>query len=197
MAKSSNRVELDGYAFLSPSEADFYLKVKQAKKEGKIKDFEIAPKYELQPSFHNWEGKKIESIDHYPDFLIARLDGSTYVIDTKGGSANNHEKDSLLKRKIWLYQNQGIPYYHVSLAPKYLGGEWTESTSGNDFTQKLRLTYKKELYPHIKKITASSPRITEKQVSEYFEWEYMDGLFYRMIKKYTKKEREKMAKEAK
>lgn len=194
MAKSGNRVKIDDYEFLSESEADFYLKIKRAKEEGRIKDFDVAPHYLLQQNFIDWRGNKVESIDHYPDFLITRLDGSQYIIDSKGGSF--HENDAKIKRKIWMYQHPEIPYYYASVAPKFLGGNWVETTTGNDFLKKLRLAYK-EIHPQYKtrKITASSPQIKKSQVDEYFDWEYLDGIFYIMHKKYTKKQREKNAKE--
>jgi hypothetical protein len=193
MAHGNNRVDIDGYTFLSPSEGRFYLKVKRAKENGVILDFEIAPKYELQPKFTDWRGKKIDSIDHYPDFFITRLDGSQYIIDTKGGSF--HEKDAVLKRKMWLYKNQGIPYYYASEIPKFLGKVWCETSTGNNFEKKLKDLYYKILHPDIKRATATSPQIRKSEIDEYFDWECLDGLFNRMIKKYTKKEREKMAKE--
>ena len=192
MARVSNRVEIDGHVFLSESEGEFYLKIKKAKENGVILDFILAPKYELQPSFKNWEGKKVESIDHYPDFMITRLDKTNYIVDTKGGSF--HETDAKIKRKIWLYQNPNIPYYYASTSPKYLGGNWLETTTNSNFLIKLTNVYKKEIYPNCGKITAKSPSITKSQVDEYFIWEDMDGLFYRMIKKYTKAERIKLAK---
>jgi len=189
MAKGNNIVELDGYKFLSPSEAEFYKDIKKAKENGFINDFDVAVKYELQPEFINFRGKKEESIDHYPDFLITRLDGSQYIIDTKGGS--HHEKDAILKRKMWLYQNPNIPYYYASEVPKFLGGCWVETTVGNNFEKKLRGLYYKELHPTIKRATATSPQLRHDQIDEYFDWEIHDGLFYKMNKKYTKKEREK------
>lgn len=192
MAKNGKRVEFDGYTFLSESECEFYKDVKKAKKEGFIRDYDVAVHYELQPEFVNWRGKKEESIDHYPDFLITRLDGSQYIIDTKGGS--HHEKDAILKRKMWLYQNPNIPYYYISLVPKFLGDCWVETTVGNNFEKKLRSLYYKDLHPSINRATATSPQLSTYQIDQYFDWEIHDCLFYKMNRKYTKKEREKRAK---
>lgn len=188
LARNGNKVKLDGYTFLSGSEKDFYLKLKKAKKEGRIKDFEIAKKYILQDSFVNWRGKKEDEILHYPDFLITRNDGSQYIIDTKGGSY--HESEAVIKRKLFMYQNIDLPYYFVSKTPRFLGSAWVETTVGNNFEKKLRLVYKK-IYPLETKKTKASPKLTKKDIDKYFDYEYLDGLFYVMNKMYTKREIEK------
>lgn len=192
MAKGNNKVVLDGYIFDSPSEAEFYKKIKHAKEVGYILDCEISPKYELQPSFKDWKGKKIEPITHLPDYLITRLDGSKYIVDTKGGS--HHEAEAIIKRKMWMYHNQQIPYYYASIVPKFIGGAWTETTSGNNFEKKLRNLYD-ELYPGVNKRLKGAPKLSKKDVEDNFEYVYYDNLFYRMIKKYTKKDKENIAKE--
>ena len=61
----------------------FYAELKLRKKTKDIKDFEIKPKFELQPAFKSNE-KKIRAITIIPDFQILHNDGTKEIVDTKG-----------------------------------------------------------------------------------------------------------------
>ena len=188
MAKSYQKTIVDGISFDSTTEAEFYEKLKVAKKQNKIKDFEISPKYLLQESFTNWRGGKESEINHLPDYLITLLDDTKIVVDTKGSSM--HETDAKLKRKIWMYNNQEIPYYYASLCPKYIGGQWVETSPNADFLKKLKNCYDK-LYPNVNKRLGNTPKLNVSDWNRYFEYHDVAGLFYIMDKMYTKKELEK------
>lgn len=194
MARSYKKTIIDKISFDSETEALFYLRLKQAKKAGKIKEFIISPKYELQEYFINTRGVKESSIDHYPDYLITLNDDTNIIVDTKGGGGIVHENDAKLKRKMWQYQNRGIPYYYVSLTPKYLGSFWVESTPYFDFFKKLQTKYKK-VYPEVKKYQRNRPQFLPKEWKEYFIFHNIAGVFYTWEKTYTKAELAKMKKE--
>jgi len=191
LAKSYQKTVVDDISFDSTTEAEFYEKLKLAKSQNKIKDFEISPKYLLQESFTNWRGGKESEINHLPDYLITLLDDTKIVVDTKGSSM--HETDAKLKRKIWMYSHQDIPYYYASLCPKYLSGQWVETSPNADFLKKLKGCYDK-LYPNVNKRLGNAPKLNVSDWDKYFEYHDIAGLFYVMDKMYTKKELEKKKK---
>lgn len=188
MAKSYEKTIYDGISFDSSSEAEFYKKLKQSKVKGEIKDFELSPEYLLQDEFDNWRGVKESSIKHYPDYLVTLNDGSQVILDTKGGS--EHETDAIIKRRMFMYQNQEIPYYYVSICPKFIGGEWVDTSPHFDFMKKLRGKYDK-LFPNVNKRLKESPKFGVDKWSAFFEFHDIAGLFYVWDKTYTKKELEK------
>lgn len=178
---------VDEISFDSKSEAEFYKKLKQAKQDNKIKDFQLEPEYLLQDSFINWRGTKETDIKHYPDYLVTLNDNSQIILDTKGGS--EHEESAKIKRKLWQYKNNDIPYYYVSVLPQFLSGQWVETTPRFDFAKKLRNKYD-SLFPNVNKRTKEAPKFTVDKWNEYFEFHDVAGLFYVMDKMHTKKELE-------
>ena len=80
---NAKKTKVDGIVFDSKKEARYYEELKERKKKGEIKDFEIKPKIELQPSFADYYGKRIRAINIEPDFLIYHDNYLEYV-DTKG-----------------------------------------------------------------------------------------------------------------
>lgn len=191
MAKSFEKTIVDGISFDSTTEAEFYRILKKAVSEGKIKSFDISPEYLLQDEFINWRDFKEVSIKHYPDYLVTLNDDTVIVLDSKGDSF--HEESAKIKRKLWQYKNNDIPYYYVSLTPKFLGAVWVESTPNFDFMKKLRTKYDK-LYPNVNKRLKEAPKFTPDKWGEYFEFHDVSGLFYVVDKTYTKKELEKRSK---
>ena len=191
MAKSYEKTIYDGISFDSTTEAEFYKKLKLAKQESRIKDFSIAPEYLLQDEFISWRNTKESSIKHYPDYLVTLNDDSQIILDSKGSS--QHETDAIIKRKIFMCQNKEIPYYYVSLSPKFLGQCWLETSPNFDFLKKLRNKYDK-LFPNVNKRLKESPKFGADKWSAFFEFHDIAGLFYVWDKTYTKKELEKKAK---
>lgn len=96
---NAKKTEIDGITFDSQKEADYYCQLKLLKKSGKIKDFALQPKYELQPAFEK-DGKKFRPITYIADFLITYNDGSTEIVDIKGIET----KDFRLKKKMFEYR---------------------------------------------------------------------------------------------
>jgi len=194
MAKKGKRVQLDGYTFLSTTEADFYKKLKKAKKKGLIKDFKVAAGYVVLNEYTNWRGKKVGAIMHYPDFMIYRLDGTRYIVDTKGGGF--HEKDAIIKHKMWMKRNKRIPYFFVSVTPKYIdNGIWVESTPRTNLFSGFQKVYGK-VFPEVtNKRLKSTPILTQAILKRYYNYILIDGLFYMWIKKYTPTEVKNMKEE--
>lgn len=194
MAKGKNNYqEYNGLKFKNETEVEFYKLCEIAVKDKRIKSFQYNVLYELFPSFPDWRGKNIESIDHSPDFILTLNDDTIIVIDTKGGGVVSHDKVSLMKRKIWMHSNQNIPYYMISKTAKYFGNEWVESSPRKDFHTKLKSKYKK-LYPNENTRKHSTcVTFTRYDWGNYFEVESVLDLFYTYTKEYTKKELSKLS----
>lgn len=188
MARGAEKIIVDGHSFDSSSEAAFYLKLKKANENGDIQSFDIEPMYILQDKFDNWRGDNEQAITHYPDYLITLNNGDKIIADSKGGSF--HETDAKLKRKMWMNQHKDIPYYYVSISPKFIGGEWVETSPAHDFDKKLRLKHKK-LYGKVNNRLSSSPKLMRCDWDKWFDYDCVAGLFYKFNKMYTKKELEK------
>jgi len=85
---------VDGIKFDSKKEAEYYCQLKTTKQGGKIKDYRLQPRYELQPAFKK-NGKKYRAITYIADFEIINNDGTTEVVDIKrswNSSFQNKEK---------------------------------------------------------------------------------------------------------
>jgi len=94
---------------------------------------------------------------------------------------------------MFQYKNNSIPYYYVSLSPKFLGQCWIETTPNFDFLKKLRGKYDK-LFPNVNKRLKEAPKFGVDKWGAFFEFHDIAGLFYVWDKTYTKKELEKMNK---
>ena len=79
----AKKVTIDGIKFDSKMESEYYLYLKEQKKNGEIKHFELQPVFELQPKFEK-EGKKYRPITYKSDFKVIHNDDSIEVIDVKG-----------------------------------------------------------------------------------------------------------------
>lgn len=182
MARFGKRCELDGINFASEPERDFYIKLKNAKAEGRIWDFTVQPEFLLQEEFETnfserWTNVKIKEFVIKPDYQVVLNDGEVILIDSKGG--NQVEVESQLKRKIFLYQNREFPIFYVGQLPKYLGGEWVEVSKGQDFLAKLKTRYNSIYFKGVSKIPISKPvKWKVSDWDEHFEYEDVSGLFY-------------------
>lgn len=90
---------VDGIEFDSKKEADYYCKLKILKQAGEIKDFELQPRYELQPTFKK-NGTTHRSITYVADFIITNNDGTTEVVDIKGVETQVFK----IKKKLFEYK---------------------------------------------------------------------------------------------
>jgi hypothetical protein len=110
----SQSITLDGIRFDSKDEARYYELLKRKKAQGEIINFELQPKYLLQPSF-KYNGKTIRAIYYIGDFLIYHLDGTEEVIDIKGMAV----PVALMKRKMMQYRYPDLKLTWLSRSLKY------------------------------------------------------------------------------
>lgn len=124
MAKSkygAKKIVIDGITFDSKDEGRYYLYLKELKAKGKILNFELQPKYELQPSFKKY-GKTHRAITYAPDFLIYHADGTEELIDVKGMSTQQGE----MRRKMFDYKYPDLKLTWVARSLKYSSSGWIE-----------------------------------------------------------------------
>lgn len=110
----NTKTEVDGIVFDSKKEAKYYLYLKQLEKEGRITDLQRQVQYELVPAVWRNEIVHLKTKDkvvrrqvqrpiyYVADFVyVNTLDGSTQVVDIKGGKATI-TKEFILKKKMML-----------------------------------------------------------------------------------------------
>src|SRR5690554_128886 len=96
---NNQKTMVDGIKFDSKKEAEYYCQLKLLKQAGKIKDYGLQPRYELQPAFKK-NGKKYRAITYIADFVITNNDGTTEVVDIKGVETQVFK----IKRKLFEYK---------------------------------------------------------------------------------------------
>lgn len=104
----AKKVKIDGMIFDSQKEGTVYLGLKQDKKDGRIKDFEIHPKELLIEPFSYWDDGKKRSLGnatYEPDFVIKHTNGMTEYLEVKGGDATK-TPEWRLKFKMTKYKNR-------------------------------------------------------------------------------------------
>ncbi len=132
-----NKKTVDGIKFDSETEADYYIYIRDNKKQLKIKSYEMQPVFELQPKYIlTPDGKRIDYKDEkqfkeaqkkYPkcthqamkyiaDFKITYTDNTVEIIDIKGLKT----ADFKIKEKIFNY-----------LYPEYKGLKCIVRYAGN------------------------------------------------------------------
>ncbi|MCW6075502.1 DUF1064 domain-containing protein [Clostridium sporogenes] len=130
----AKKITIDGYTFDSKDEGKYYEYLKKLKAQDKILNFELQPKYELQPGFKK-NGKTYRAITYAPDFLIYHLDGTEELIDVKGMSTQQGE----LRKKIFDYKYPELKLTWLSRSLKYSSTGWIEY----DELKKIRRENKK------------------------------------------------------
>jgi len=96
----SKKTIVNGITFDSKLEAKRYCELKLLAKGGVIKDLQLQPSFELQPSFKK-NGKTIRAITYKADFSYYDNEKAKKVIeDTKGFKT----KDYLIKKKLFEYK---------------------------------------------------------------------------------------------
>lgn len=122
MSKYKNKkVEIDGIKFDSKDEAQYYLYLKKQKEDGKIKDFGLQQKFELQPSFKK-DGKTHRAITYTVDFAVYKWNGEVEYIDVKGMET----QQGLLRKKLFDYKYPDLKLIWVAKSLKYSVDGWIE-----------------------------------------------------------------------
>lgn len=127
MARSkylNNKVVHHGVKFDSKDEFHYYQYLERKKAHGEILNFELQPKYELQPKFRTSDGKAMQAITYTPDYLIYHLDGSLEAVDVK--SLGTATQQGELRKKMFLYQFPHIRLTWIcrNLKRARIDGEW-------------------------------------------------------------------------
>ncbi|QRI52295.1 DUF1064 domain-containing protein [Clostridium botulinum] len=130
----AKKIVIDGITFDSKDEGKYYEYLKKLKSQEKILNFELQPKYELQPGFKK-NGKTYRAITYAPDFLIYHLDGKEELIDVKGMSTQQGE----MRRKMFDYKYPDLKLTWVARSLKYSSTGWI----GYDELKKIRRENKK------------------------------------------------------
>ena len=96
----SKKVVVDGITFDSKKESQRYCELKLLERCGKIKDLELQPKFELQPSFRK-NGRTIRAITYIADFTYFDLEKMRIVVeDVKGLRTDVYS----IKRKMFEFK---------------------------------------------------------------------------------------------
>ena len=111
-------INIDGITFDSKVEGLYYEKLKMDKAKGLIMNFELQPKYIIQPKFIDTFGKKIQAITLKADFLIYEIDHTLTVIDIKGMAT----PEAKIKRKMFDYVYPGEELKWLV----WYGGQWVD-----------------------------------------------------------------------
>ncbi|NEZ46517.1 DUF1064 domain-containing protein [Clostridium niameyense] len=130
----AKKIVIDGITFDSKDEGKYYEYLKKLKAQGKILNFELQPKYELQPSFKKY-GKTHRAITYAPDFLIYHLDDSEELIDVKG----TETQQGNMRRKMFDYKYPDLKLTWVARSLKYSPTGWIDY----DQLKKIRKENKK------------------------------------------------------
>ena len=109
MKYRNKKTIIDGITFDSKLEAKRYIQLKTLENANKIKNLELQPKFELQPSFKK-NGKTYRNIVYKADFKYFDNElGKLVVEDTKGFKT----KDYMLKKKMFEYKYQDLEINEV------------------------------------------------------------------------------------
>jgi len=95
-------------------EGKYYEKLKDDKAKGLILNFEMQPRFTLQPK-HNIDGKSVRKIEYVADFMVYYEDLWIDVIDIKGLAT----PEAKMKRKMYNYQYPNPVKWLI-----WSGGEW-------------------------------------------------------------------------
>lgn len=114
----NNKIVYNGIKFDSKLECNFYITLLQAKKENKIIDFELQPKFLLQDKFEK-HGKKYRAITYIADFKVYTNDGKCHVVDCKGMETIEFK----IKKKLFI-KKFDFPLHCMTHITKY--GGWIE-----------------------------------------------------------------------
>lgn len=117
----AEKIVIDGIKFDSKDEGKYYEYLKKLKAREEIENFELQPKYLIQPKFRKGS-KSYLPIYYVADFLIYRNDESVEVIDVKGMAT----EAALLKRKLFEYNYPHLKLTWICRNLKYSENGWIE-----------------------------------------------------------------------
>ena len=92
----NNKCMVMGHTFDSKMEADYYLYLLEEQRKGKVLEFSLQPKINLQPQFR-LAGKMVRPIMYTPDFKVKYSTGLEEYIDVKGMSTQQEELTERVK----------------------------------------------------------------------------------------------------
>lgn len=102
------KVEEDGIKFDSKIERDYYLHLKELKKEGMVSNFDMQVVYNLQEKFR-YKNEAVREINYKADFVVTYSDGHEEVVDIKG-SLFSIDSVFKVKRKMLIYKYPNIDF---------------------------------------------------------------------------------------
>jgi len=105
----SKKHSIDGIRFDSKKEAFRYVQLKMLQKAGEIKELKLQPKFLLQDSFIDHNGKKHRAIYYIADFSYIDKNGGLVVEDVKGFKTDIYR----LKKKLFLYKYRDIEFKEI------------------------------------------------------------------------------------
>jgi hypothetical protein len=137
------KTEIDGIVFDSQTEAEYYVYLKEQKKNGQVVSFTMQDEFVLQNKFLLIDGKRIDenhkdfkklqranpgctiqAIKYKADFTVHYKDGTIRVIDVKGLKT----ADFKLKEKMFNYM---YPQYCKLFCVVKYNGAWLEYDEAN------------------------------------------------------------------
>jgi len=109
----NTKIEIDGIIFASKKEGNYYLRLKEQRATGEIKDFKMQVPFELVPAQRevrtvgfrkdgapvNKERVVELAVKYVADFVVEYLDGTLEVVDTKGMRDAKYK----IKKKLMRY----------------------------------------------------------------------------------------------
>ena len=111
---NNRKITVDQIRFDSQEESRFYELLKRMKANGEILNFELQPKYLLQPAF-KYNGKTVRAITYTADFLVYHLDGTEEVVDIKGMET----QQGIMRRKMFWHKYPDLKLTWLSRSIKY------------------------------------------------------------------------------
>lgn len=110
MKYRNKKTIIDGIEFDSKLEGKRYIQLKYLEKANLIKDLELQPEFELQPSFKK-NGKTYRKITYKADFKYFDTElGKLVIEDTKGFKT----RDYMLKKKMFEYKYQDLELKEIT-----------------------------------------------------------------------------------
>lgn len=103
----NKKVELDGHKFDSQKEMRRYAELKILLEAGEIRDLNLQESFELQPSFYDSQGNKIQAIKYKADFTYLTKSGDFIIEDVKS-PATRKNPVYRLKKKMMAYKGYEI-----------------------------------------------------------------------------------------
>lgn len=95
----NKKTKTRGEAFDSKAEGKYYRKLLEMQKQGIVKEIELQPRFELQPTFKK-NGVTHRSIVYVADYRVTYSDGHIEIVDVKGAKTAIF----IMKHKMFEYK---------------------------------------------------------------------------------------------